>query len=162
VVTLALDTVWQVLAGVPDPELPAISITELAIVRDVQLNDDVVRVTVTPTYGGCPATDVIREDIHAALIAAGAREVEISITLTPAWSTDWLSDDTKAKLKRHGIAPPGTLAPGVKPITFHPRIRCPRCDSTRTEEISAFGATACKALHRCLACLEPFEYFKPI
>ena len=109
--TLALDTVWQVLAGVPDPELPGISITELAIVRDVQLNDDIVRVTVTPTYGGCPATDVIREDIHAALIAAGAREVEISITLTPAWSTDWLSDDTKAKLKRHGIAPPGTLAP---------------------------------------------------
>ena len=160
--TLALDTVWQVLAGVPDPELPAISITELGIVREVNIHDDVVRVTVTPTYGGCPATDVIREDIHTALMAAGAREVEISITLVPAWSTDWLSEDTKAKLKRHGIAPPGTPAPSVKPLTFHPRIRCPRCDSTRTEELSAFGATACKALHRCLACLEPFEYFKPI
>ena len=160
--SLSADAAWRALAGVPDPEIPAISIIDLGIVRDVQCADDRVAVTVTPTYGGCPATDVIREDICKALQAAGAREVAVNVQLTPAWTTDWLSEDTKARLKAYGIAPPATRAGEPQPLRFRPRIRCPRCESARTEQLAAFGATACKALYRCLDCLEPFEYFKPI
>lgn len=160
--SLSAELAWRALAEVPDPEIPAISILELGIVRDLQCAEERVTVTVTPTYGGCPATEVIREDICSALRAAGALEVTVNVQLTPAWTTDWLSEDTKARLKACGIAPPAVRAGEARPLRFRPRIRCPRCASARTEQLAAFGATACKALHRCLDCLEPFEYFKPI
>lgn len=154
---------WAALATVPDPEIPTISIVDLGIVREVACANDCVEVTVTPTYAGCPATELINEDIRRALLAAGAAEVSIHTRLAPAWTTDWLSEDAKARLAASGIAPPQTRAPdAAQPLVFRPRIRCPRCGSTQSEQLSAFGATACKALHRCLDCREPFEYFKPI
>jgi len=162
-VSLDARTAWAALAGVPDPEIPAVSIVDLGIVRDVDCAGDRVEVTVTPTYAGCPATELINEDIRRALCAAGATEVHIHTRLAPAWTTDWLSEDAKARLAAGGIAPPQTRAPdAAQPLVFRPRIRCPRCGSSNSEQLSAFGATACKALHRCLDCREPFEYFKPI
>jgi ring-1,2-phenylacetyl-CoA epoxidase subunit PaaD len=163
VVSLSQQDAWSVLAGIPDPEIPAISITDLGIVRDVVCANGHVDVTVTPTYSGCPATEMIQRDIVSALQAAGADEVAVHLQLSPAWTTDWLGEDARARLAAYGIAPPQTLAPdAARPLVFRPRIRCPRCGSTHSEQLSAFGATACKALYRCLDCREPFEYFKPI
>lgn len=157
------DAAWAALAAVPDPEIPAISIVDLGIVREVECDDGQVDVTVTPTYAGCPATELIREDITRALMAAGASAVTVHTVLSPPWTTDWLSEETRARLAAYGIAPPqGQAADGAQPLVFRPRIRCPRCASTNTERLSAFGATACKALYRCGDCREPFEYFKPI
>jgi len=161
-VNIASEQVWAALAGVPDPEIPAISIVDLGIVRGVECSEGHVRITVTPTYSGCPATEMIRADICAAVASLGVSSVEVDTQLVPAWTTDWLSPATRARLKDYGIVPPATNADGSQTIHFHSRIRCPRCNSTEVEEISAFGSTACKALHRCLACREPFEYFKPI
>ena len=161
--TLAAQQIWDALAGVPDPEIPTISIVDLGIVRDVDCRDDCVDVTVTPTYAGCPATELINEEIRRALRAVGATEVRIHTVLSPAWTTDWLSEEAKARLAASGIAPPQARAPdAAQPLMFRPRIRCPRCGSTHSEQLSAFGATACKALYRCLDCREPFEYFKPL
>ncbi|MSQ67587.1 MAG: phenylacetate-CoA oxygenase subunit PaaJ [Gammaproteobacteria bacterium] len=155
--------VWQVLADVPDPEIPAIAITELGIVRAVECLAGAVTVTVTPTYAGCPATEVIHADIRRALLAAGAVDVHLRTQLAPPWTTDWLSAATRAKLNANGIAPPcSAAASNTHALVFRPRVRCPRCHSQRTECLSAFGATACKALYRCLECHEPFEYFKPL
>ncbi len=160
---LSRQQAWAVLAAIPDPEIPAISITDLGIVREVDCHGELIDVTVTPTYSGCPATEMIQGDIVRALKEAGAREVAVHLQLSPAWTTDWLSDDAKARLAAYGIAPPQTLAPDAAlPLRFRPRIRCPRCGSTNSEQLSAFGATACKALYRCGNCREPFEYFKPI
>ncbi len=157
------DAAWAALAAVPDPEIPAISIVDLGIVREVECKGSHVAVTVTPTYAGCPATEVIREDITRALTGAGATEVTVRTVLSPPWTTDWLSEETKARLAAYGIAPPqGRADDGRRPLVFRPRIRCPRCGSAHTEQLSAFGATACKALYRCGDCREPFEYFKPI
>ncbi len=157
--------VWATLAQVLDPEVPVLSVVELGIVRDVTVLGRAVSVTVTPTYSGCPATDVIRDDIVAALTAAGADHVQVRMQLAPAWTTDWIAPEAAEKLRRYGIAPPhvsGTPL-AAQPLRFHPRdLHCPRCNSPRTEQLSAFGSTACKALFRCLACREPFEYFKPI
>lgn len=154
---------WDALATVPDPEIPSISIVDLGIVREVDCAGACVEVTVTPTYAGCPATELIHEDIRRALRAAGATEVSIRTQLAPAWTTDWLGEEARARLAASGIAPPQTRAPAAaQPLVFRPRIRCPRCGSANSELLSAFGATACKALHRCLDCREPFEYFKPI
>jgi len=162
-VSLTREEAWSALAAIPDPEIPAISITDLGIVREVACANGHVDVTVTPTYSGCPATEMIQRDIVRALQAAGADDVAVHLQLSPAWTTDWLSEDAKARLAAYGIAPPQTLAPdAARPVRFRPRIRCPRCGSTHSEQLSAFGATACKALYRCLACREPFEYFKPI
>jgi len=157
------DDAWAALAAVPDPEIPAISIVDLGIVRALECDGDHVVVTVTPTYAGCPATELIREDITRALTVAGAATVTVHTVLAPPWTTDWLSEDTRARLAAYGIAPPqGKAGDGTRPLVFRPRIRCPRCGSTATEQLSAFGATACKALYRCGDCREPFEYFKPI
>ena len=154
---------WAILGRVPDPEIPVISVTELGIVRDVQAIDDVVDVVVTPTYSGCPATEVIERSIREALTAAGAAQVRVTTQLAPAWTTDWIEPQAREKLRIYGIAPPAVRsADQVQPLQFVPRVDCPRCGSTDTERLSQFGATACKALYRCRSCREPFEYFKPL
>lgn len=158
---------WQVLQGVPDPEVPAISLVELGIVREVGVADDgALQVVLTPTYSGCPATEVIESSVREALHAAGLGPVRIEQRRAPAWTTDWISEDGRRKLRDYGIAPPGPVAaPAEAPLHFMPcpaQVPCPRCGSARTERLSAFGATACKALYRCVACREPFEHFKPI
>ena len=137
-----------VLATVPDPEIPVLSVLDLGIVRSVEPD----RVTITPTYTGCPATQVIERDIRAALDAAGYRQVRIETTLSPPWTTDWITPEGREKMHAYGIAPP--LAAGERTVS------CPQCGSRDTEEISRFGSTPCKALWRCRDCAEPFDLFK--
>ena len=168
--TLSLAHAWKVLEAVPDPEIPVITITDLGIVRDLIQDGGAFKVVVTPTYSGCPATEFIEHSIKTALLDAGAQSVTLEIQLSPAWTTDWLNPDAREKLKRYGIAPPScTTQVSTKKeqvIQFMPRqkdvVECPRCNSKNNERLSEFGATACKALSRCLDCREPFEYFKPI
>jgi ring-1,2-phenylacetyl-CoA epoxidase subunit PaaD len=156
------DAAWRALAAVPDPELPALSVLDLGIVRDVsELDDGALEVTLTPTYSGCPATEVIADSVRAALEDAGLGPVSVTLRRAPAWTTDWISDEGRRKLREYGIAPPGRCVDAA-PIRVVRRVPCPRCGSAHTERLSAFGATACKALHRCLDCHEPFEHFKPI
>ena len=158
-----LDHAWATLNGVPDPEVPVLSVVDLGIVRELAVNDDEVSVTLTPTYSGCPATEVIQESVVKALRDAGARDVTVTTRLDPAWTTDWIDPAAAEKLRAYGIAPPHLKAAEAQPLRFHPKdIACPRCASTHTQRLSAFGSTACKALYRCLDCLEPFEHFKPI
>ncbi len=147
------EEVWAWLDRVPDPEIPVISVVDLGIIRDVAWADDTLEVTVTPTYSGCPATSVIAIDIEAALKERGLDKVAIKRRLSPAWTTDWLSEKGRKKLEAYGIAPP---QPAGGPAN------CPRCDSEDVERISQFGSTPCKAQWRCRSCLEPFDYFKCI
>lgn len=142
------EEIWRVLEGVPDPEIPVLSIIDLGIVREVTPE----RVAITPTYTGCPATFAIQADVRAALDQAGFADVRIDTVLSPAWTTDWISDEGKAKLRAYGIAPP--QPPGARDVA------CPQCGSTETEEVSLFGSTPCKAQWRCRSCLEPFDLFK--
>jgi ring-1,2-phenylacetyl-CoA epoxidase subunit PaaD len=154
---------WDILNRVPDPEIPVISVTELGIVRDVRAAADGVDVVVTPTYSGCPATEVIERSIREALTAAGAAQVRVTTQLAPPWTTDWIGAEAQEKLRVYGIAPPGPqVISEAQPLKFLPRVACPRCGSSDTERLSQFGATACKALYRCRSCREPFEYFKPL
>jgi ring-1,2-phenylacetyl-CoA epoxidase subunit PaaD len=160
---------WQVLDGVMDPEVPAVSLRDLGIVRDVRLLGDMLEVVLTPTYSGCPATEVIEADVLAAIAEAGLGPVRVALQRAPAWTTDWITEQGRARLRAYGIAPPGALAAGAEvPLRFMPRataapaLECPRCGSHQTERLSAFGSTACKALYRCMACREPFEHFKPL
>jgi ring-1,2-phenylacetyl-CoA epoxidase subunit PaaD len=158
------DRVMSVLDTVMDPEVPVLSVVELGIIREVSVQDDVVRVVVTPTYSGCPAMRVIEEDIEAALLAHGAAKVEISIRHAPAWTTDWMPALAREKLRAYGIAPPGAAAHDA-PVAIgrrRPAVRCPYCGSAATEMRSEFGSTACKAIHVCTSCEQPFEEFKPI
>jgi ring-1,2-phenylacetyl-CoA epoxidase subunit PaaD len=161
---LTAEQAWDVLARVADPEIPVISVTELGIVREVRAESEAVEVVVTPTYSGCPATEAIERSIVDALREAGAADVRVQTRLAPAWTTDWIAPEAKEKLRRYGIAPPGAVADAraLQPIGFVPRVDCPLCGSRNTERLSAFGATACKALYRCRDCREPFEHFKPI
>ncbi len=149
----SLETVWGWLHAVPDPEIPVISLTDLGIIRDVQWQDDTLEVTVTPTYSGCPATTIINLDIETALRGHGIEKLALKRQLSPAWTTDWMTDAGRAKLESYGIAPP---QPAGGPEA------CPRCKSTQLEKISQFGSTPCKAQWRCTDCLEPFDYFKCI
>jgi ring-1,2-phenylacetyl-CoA epoxidase subunit PaaD len=154
---------WDVLGGVPDPEVPALSVCDLGIVRGVEETDDALRITLTPTYSGCPATEVIERSVIDAIEAAGLGPVRVDLQRAPAWTTDWITPEGREKLRAYGIAPPGPVAAdGAVPIHIQPRVACPRCGSARTERLSAFGSTACKSLYRCIACREPFEHFKPI
>ena len=158
---------WAVLDGVPDPEVPALSVRDLGIVRDVLDLGDSIEIVLTPTYSGCPATEVIERSVLDAIAAAGLGPARVTLRRAPAWTTDWMSEAGKRKLRDYGIAPPGpALAEGEQPIRIVGRradaVDCPRCGSPRTERLSAFGSTACKSLYRCLACREPFEHFKPI
>ncbi|MEM9851292.1 MAG: 1,2-phenylacetyl-CoA epoxidase subunit PaaD [Pseudomonadota bacterium] len=141
------------LARVPDPEIPVISVVDLGIVREVAFDGETAVISVTPTYSGCPATRIISLDIETALLNGGLSSVRVELKLSPAWTTDWLSDIGRAKLENYGIAPPSP-AGGPK--------RCPHCGSQALEKVSQFGSTPCKATWRCTDCLEPFDYFKCI
>lgn len=145
--------IWTWLDAVPDPEIPAISVVDLGIVRGVSWRRDTLEVAVTPTYSGCPATSVISMDIETALRDRGLEKVEIKIQIAPPWTTDWLSSKGRAKLEGYGIAPPRQAGGPA---------RCPLCRSQNLDKISQFGSTPCKAQWRCLDCLEPFDYFKCI
>ena len=162
-----VERAWAALDAVPDPEVPALSVRDLGIVRDVLDHGDGIEVVLTPTYSGCPATEVIEQSVLDAMRDAGLAPARVTMRRAPAWSTDWMSEDGKRKLRDYGIAPPGPVpADGARPVRIVGRraelVPCPRCGSPRTERLAAFGATACKALYRCLACAEPFEHFKPI
>jgi len=160
---------WDVLSDVLDPEVPALSIRDLGIVRDVCVDDAGLEVVLTPTYSGCPATEVIERSVLDAIDVAGLGPARVRLQRAPAWTTDWISEDGRRKLREYGIAPPGPVAAdGAVRIQFVRRrepaaaVPCPRCGSHKTERLSAFGSTACKAMYRCLSCQEPFEHFKPI
>ena len=146
------------LVAVTDPEIPVLTIADLGILREITVHDDMVEVTITPTYSGCPAMNMIALEIETALARAGI-DARIRTSLTPAWTTDWLTDAARAKLAAFGIAPPEHTA-SRRSLFGEARPACPRCGSADTETISAFGSTACKSLHRCRACREPFDAFK--
>jgi ring-1,2-phenylacetyl-CoA epoxidase subunit PaaD len=152
-----------VLEAVTDPELPFLTIADMGILRDVRLAGDgaTVEVAITPTYSGCPAMDVIALDIVTALAKAGFPSVRIERVLSPAWTTDWLSEAAREKLRANGIAPP-VRAEGKRALFTEIAVACPSCGATETERVSEFGSTACKASYRCRACREPFQYFKCI
>lgn len=160
---------WEVLGQVLDPEVPALSVRDLGIVREVVDHGAELEVVLTPTYSGCPATEVIEHDVLAALEAQGLGPARATLRRAPAWTTDWITEEGRRKLREYGIAPPAPVTPeqagAGKIVVLHRKpqaIPCPRCGSTHTERLSAFGSTACKAMHRCLDCREPFEHFKPI
>jgi ring-1,2-phenylacetyl-CoA epoxidase subunit PaaD len=156
------DRIWKHLESVPDPEIPVLSVVDLGIVRQVNVGADGVEVVVTPTYSGCPATEVIEKSIVDSLVEHGIDKVVLKRVLSPAWSTAWISDAGREKLRAYGIAPPEDDA-GKRSLTDSLRtIACPRCDATSTTLVSEFGSTACKASYKCDSCLEPFEYFKCI
>lgn len=162
--------IWALLETVPDPEVPVLSVVDLGVVRAVsveassplslRLEESNVTITITPTYSGCPAMDMISMGIRMALMEAGFKKVNIVQQLSPAWTTDWMSETGKRKLKEYGIAPP--LSNKIVDELFGEdhKIQCPQCDSMNTELVSQFGSTSCKALYRCLDCKEPFDYFK--
>jgi ring-1,2-phenylacetyl-CoA epoxidase subunit PaaD len=153
-------TAWDLLADVPDPEIPVLSVVDLGIVRAVDESDDGRRVvvTLTPTYSGCPATEVIARDVRAALDPA-YDDVEVRTQLSPAWTTDWMSDAAKAKLRGFGIAPPAGRVT-LPLLDAGSPAACPRCGSAAVEQLAGFGSTPCKSLWRCQECREPFDYFK--
>lgn len=154
--------IWALLDDVKDPEVPAVSVVELGIVRTVRWDGNELSVDVTPTYSGCPATELIDELIEEALRAAGFRQLQINRVLSPAWTTDWLTEEGKEKLREFGIAPPQGSSSKLSLLGKSEVIACPRCGSHETERVSEFGSTACKAFYRCKKCLEPFDYFKCI
>jgi ring-1,2-phenylacetyl-CoA epoxidase subunit PaaD len=155
------DQVLEWLSKVPDPEVPVLTITDLGIVRDVVVNEEVV-VALTPTYTGCPATEVIEQSVIDTLHEQGIKDVVIERVLSPPWTTDWISDEGREKLREYGIAPPAPGASKRAMLQGDRAIACPRCSSVDTSLVSEFGSTACKASYKCTACLEPFEYFKCI
>jgi ring-1,2-phenylacetyl-CoA epoxidase subunit PaaD len=163
---LTVDRLRDIAGSVPDPEIPVLTLDDLGILRDVQIDaDGTVEVTLTPTYTGCPATAVIAGDVQNALRSAGVERMVVRTVLSPAWTTDWMSNAGHRKLREYGIAPPGACLPapsGPPSIGLTLSARCPRCGSTRTREISRFGSTPCKSLWSCLACAEPFDSFKAI
>ena len=162
--TISKQNIWKILEQVTDPEVPVLTITDLGIVRDVKIDnspsgDGGIEIIITPTYTGCPAMDMIAMNIKLALIENGYSKIKIISVLAPAWTTDWMSEDGKRKLKEYGIAPPQSESGRFKrPDSFH--VKCPQCNSTHTKCISEFGSTACKALYQCNDCKEPFDYFK--
>jgi ring-1,2-phenylacetyl-CoA epoxidase subunit PaaD len=158
----ATKTIWSLLETVHDPEVPVLSIVDLGIVREVRMADGHPEVVITPTYSGCPAMDVIRMNIRMTLLEHGYTDIRLTTVLSPAWTTDWMSEKGRQQLKAYGIAPP-TPVPIVCDLGLfqhNEAIACPHCGSFHTTLISEFGSTACKALYRCADCLEPFDYFK--
>lgn len=149
----AIKNIWEWLDQIPDPEIPVITLVDLGVIRGAEWQDDTLVITVTPTYSGCPATSIINLDIETALRAKGVEKLKLTRQLSPAWTTDWMSEKGRAALEEYGIAPP---QPAGGPA------RCPQCQSKNLEKTSQFGSTPCKALWRCNDCLEPFDYFKCI
>lgn len=145
-----IDKIWNILGSVPDPEIPVISVVELGVIRNVEYIENEYIISVTPTYSGCPAVKTFQDDIKTQLKKNNIDNFKIDIVYKPAWTTDWMTKETKQKLKKYGIAPPEKI------------IECPQCNSKKIELISEFGATACKSMHKCTECLEPFEHFKCI
>ena len=158
------EQLWEWLSEVCDPEIPVLSIVDLGIVREAFWSQDTAHITITPTYSGCPATSVIRLDIETHLAQRGVKSIDVKTQLAPAWTTDWLSQAGREKLKAYGIAPPveGTSCAGMIGHTgaASVEVECPQCASMNTERVSQFGSTPCKASYRCKDCLEPFDYFK--
>ncbi|SJM46625.1 Phenylacetate-CoA oxygenase, PaaJ subunit [Agrococcus casei LMG 22410] len=150
---------WRIAAEVVDPEIPVLTIEDLGVLRDVRMQDESVVVTLTPTYSGCPAMDQMGDDVILALTAEGFADVRVDFSLTPTWTTEWMSESGRQKLEQYGIAPPGPK-PASGPIPVQLGVKCPRCGSLRTRSVSQFGSTSCKAHYECLACLEPFDHFK--
>ena len=155
----AVGRVWELLGQVMDPEIPVISVVDLGIVRDVRESEAGLEVVITPTYSGCPATRQIEQDIREALACADI-DAKLTVTLSPAWTTDWISEAGRAKLRGYGIAPPSGRAGKRALFGAEPQVACPQCGSVDTEEVSRFGSTPCKAQWRCKSCLEPFDRFK--
>lgn len=155
-------TIWNILRDIYDPEVPVLSIVDLGIVRDVVLNDESATILITPTYTGCPAMDVIRMNIKMRLLENGLGNVEVKTILSPAWTTDWLTEKGRQQLKAFGIAPPNETQSvcSIDAFAADEAVQCPRCLSFNTKAISRFGSTACKALYQCNDCHEPFDYFK--
>ena len=145
-----IEKIWNILGSVPDPEIPVISVVELGVIRNVEYIENEYIISVTPTYSGCPVVKTFQDDIKTQLKKNDIDNFKIDIVYKPAWTTDWMTKETKQKLKKYGIAPPEKI------------IECPQCNSKKIELISEFGATACKSMHKCTECLEPFEHFKCI
>ncbi|HRN29563.1 MAG TPA: phenylacetate-CoA oxygenase subunit PaaJ [Terrimesophilobacter sp.] len=152
--------VWEVAATVLDPEVPVLTIEDLGVLRSAELVDGRAHVTITPTYSGCPAMDTIRDDIVMALAAAGFTGARVELVLSPAWTTDWMSESGKRKLETYGIAPPTGRAAVSGPVRLALAVKCPQCGTLDTREASRFGSTSCKALYICNECGEPFDHFK--
>jgi ring-1,2-phenylacetyl-CoA epoxidase subunit PaaD len=154
--------IFTILQAVNDPEVPVLSVIDLGIIRDIKDLGESVEITITPTYSGCPAMDVISMNIRLALISHGYKNVIIKQVLSPAWTTDWMTEEGKQKLKKYGIAPPNPKQQVCNQDLFAPdeAVQCPHCNSYHTHRISEFGSTACKALYQCDDCREPFDYFK--
>lgn len=158
---LTEEAIWQALQDVKDPEIPVVSVVEMGIVRQVQIQGDHVHITMTPTFSGCPALHVMRADIEAKVQSLGCESVVVEITLHPPWSSDWITDSGRQKLKRFGLAPPPKHGGNV-PITFYESVACPYCDSQNTVVKNTFGPTLCRAIYYCQSCQQPFEQFKPL
>ncbi|MCL4136676.1 UNVERIFIED_CONTAM: hypothetical protein GTU68_024009 [Idotea baltica] len=153
--------IWEILESVTDPEIPVLSILDLGIVRDVKVEADEVSIIITPTYSGCPAMNMIEVEIRKALKSAGYTSIKVNTILSPAWTTAWLTENGKEKLRAYGIAPPEDDSPDVFSLWGDSKaITCPHCGAKTNKLISQFGSTACKALYQCTSCLEPFDYFK--
>jgi ring-1,2-phenylacetyl-CoA epoxidase subunit PaaD len=152
----------EIIGQIPDPEVPVLTIEDLGIVRDVAFMNEAIVVTITPTYTGCPAMDMISMNIRLALLEHGIKNVQVKTILSPAWTTDWMSEAGKKKLKAYGIAPPNSKQAVCSPDSFQEEeaIQCPQCNSYNTKMVSRFGSTACKSLYQCNDCKEPFDYFK--
>ena len=161
---LSRDEVYAILQTVPDPEVPVISVVELGVVRDVEITPERITVTMTPTYSGCPAMREMEADVKAALLARGVPDVDVRMVLSPAWTTEWIGPEAREKLRKYGIAPPGRVdTSGFVTLTrARPAVPCPFCGSTDTRLQSEFGSTACKAIHSCNACKQPFDEFKAL
>lgn len=152
--------IWKLLEGISDPEVPVLSVIDLGIVRSVKIQENQICITITPTYSGCPAMGVIEQDIKEKLLKEGFSIFKIDTVLTPAWTTDWISEEGRKKLKLYGIAPPEN-EPDKSVLFADPvKVQCPKCGSRDTRMVSQFGSTACKAHYQCNSCLEPFDYFK--
>lgn len=160
--TIEEKKIWDILETVTDPEVPVLTIMDLGIVRDVKITDEAIEVVITPTYTGCPAMDMIAMNIKLALAEHGFKNVRITSVLSPAWTTDWMSEEGKRKLKEYGIAPPNPKQQVCTDSLFaaNEGVQCPLCNSYHTHRVSEFGSTACKALYQCDDCKEPFDYFK--
>lgn len=158
-INIAEQEIWKLLEQVYDPEIPVLSVIDMGIIRDVNLNNEEIEVFITPTYSGCPAMDVIAMNIRMVLLQNGFEKIKITQKLSPAWTTDWMTENGKEKLKIYGIAPPVGKSFDKKYLE-ELKIECPHCHSLNTKLISQFGSTSCKALYKCNDCLEPFDYFK--